>query len=184
MKFLRPIVLGCLVVSCSSPPPDFVPRLSSLDKGESTVADFAGSKVPVLRSEYFEKAWGAPQIQRLADGGWRLRYRKGDTLNFVSVCSLTKGERAPVVPPRWEEASGDPMGPAAPSHTQPWRSSIILSQPVRWYQADGGSGADFPTYKTVDFQATAPDGRSGWYRVEVQSTRDTEVADQIKRVNW
>lgn len=73
-----------------------------------------GAKIPVLRSEYFEKAWGAPQIQRLPDGGWRLRYRKGDTLNFVSVCSMTRGERAPVVPPRWEEPTGGLRHPPLP----------------------------------------------------------------------
>ncbi|MGC4013525.1 MAG: hypothetical protein QM755_03250 [Luteolibacter sp.] len=184
MKFLPPALAFCLLASCSSPPENFVPRLASLDGGTSTTTDLTGAKIPILRSTYFEQAWGAPVIQKMTDGGWKLRYRKGNTLNFVTICSMSSGERAPVVPPQWDEATGDPMSPGTPSHSQKWRSSIILGQQVRWYQVDGGTGADFPRYKTVDFQATGPDGRSGWYRVEVEATRDAEVMDWINRVNW
>lgn len=55
---------------------------------------------------------------------------------------------------------------------------------MKWYQSAGDSGADFPSYETVDFTLTAPDGRTGHYRVEVSTDSPLKAADWIKRVNW
>jgi hypothetical protein len=113
-----------------------------------------------------------------------LRYRQGTTLNFVIINGLTKMEPGPATPPDWEEATGDPEMGAPAAHTQAWRHTSILGKPVKWYQTDGGGGADFPGYQTEDFSLTAPDGRTGFYRITVCSDSESKTTDWIHRVGW
>lgn len=180
---LRPLHSLCAIAlclaSCASPPPSSAREMVETDK-------LASVKMPVLRSSYFEKKWGAPDVEGLSGGGYRLRYRQGTTLNFVIIEGLTKMEPVPANPPDWEEPHDDPEGttPAPAPHKQAWRHTTIAGVPVKWFQADGGSGADFPAYRTVDFAATAPDGRAGRYRITVCSDEDRKAADWIHRVNW
>lgn len=102
-------------------------------------------------------------------------------MNYVFIYGLTHSKPTPVNPPDWfDEGMGNPT----PPHKQSWQVANISGKPVKWYQADGGSGADFPSYKTVDFSLTAPDGRVGNYRIEVSSDSKKKAADWIRRVNW
>lgn len=146
--------------------------------------NLSDARMPVLRSAYFEKQWGKPETEVMSDGTYQLRYRQGTTLNFVVIRSLTKMEPSPATPPDWEEASGDPEMTALPAHKQAWRQTNILGKPVKWYQRDGGSGADFPAYRTEDFSLTSPDGRTGYYRITVDSDAESKTADWINRVSW
>lgn len=148
------------------------------------MADVAQSTIPVLRSSYLEENWGKPTVGRLEDGGWRLTYRQGTTLNFVSIYSMTSGSPAPATPPTWEEASGDPFGPAAPIHSQKWRNATIVGKKVKWYKSDDGGGADFPSYKTVDFSAASPKGGRGHYRIQISTDVEKKAAEWFPRVNW
>lgn len=142
--------------------------------------------MPVLRSAWFEKQWGKPHAEVMDDGTYRLRYRQGTTLNFVIISSLVKMEATPENPPDWEEDNDDPEGttPAPAPHKQAWKHTTILGTPVKWYQADGGSGADFPGYRTVDFSLTAPDGRTGFYHIEVCADSGSKAAAWINHVGW
>ena len=170
MRFVIPalcvFVPGFCLMSCA-------PALSSV-------------KVPVLRSEYFERNWGKPDVEIRPDGGYSLRYRQGTTLNFVMIHGLTSMQPPPTSPPDWVEASEDPEGtrPAPAVHRQSWGRVDILNVPVKWYQADGGSGADFPCYKTVDFALTAPNDRAGFYRIEICAETAPLAACWFERVNW
>lgn len=150
----------------------------------ATVKDLSSVKMPVLRSAYLENAWGAPYVSVENDGTYLLRYRQGDTLNMVIIRSLTKLTPAPEKAPDWEEGSGDPAGPAPVKHSQSWMRTTILGKTVKWYQNDGGGGADFPAYRTVDFALTAPDGRSGFYSIEVCSDSKSKAANWINQVSW
>ena len=143
-------------------------------------------KMPVLRSAWCESHWGKPVTEVMDDGTYQLRYRLSTALNFLIIESLAQMKTAPTSPPDWEEPHDDPEGttPAPPAHKQSWRHTTILGQPVKWYQADGGSGADFPAYRTVDFQLTAADGRTGFYHITVCSDLETKAADWIHRVGW
>jgi hypothetical protein len=182
MRFpLLPIFALCmLAASCTDP--------ALLPQGESrtTSSDLSSVKIPVLRSPYCEKNWGAPEIQVEEDGGYFLRYRQGTSLNYVFIYGLVKPEPVPATPPDWKEESfNDATGfPTIIPHKQSWRETTILGKPVKWYQNDSGGGADFPCYKTVDFSLTAPDGRIGHYRVSVCSDTEAKAADWIKRVDW
>lgn len=142
--------------------------------------------MPVLRSESLEKAWGKPDVSVKRDGTYQLRYRQGTTLNFVMVRSLVRMEPTPAHPPDWEEAYSDPEGirPAPAPHHQSWKLARILGQSVKWYQNDGGSGADFPSYKTVDFPLTAPDGRKGIYQVEICTDSPAKASGWLQRLSW
>lgn len=141
-------------------------------------------RMPVLRSPYFEKNWGKPDIEVMSDGTYQLRYRQGTTLNFVMIRSLTKMEPTPANPPDWKEASENPDIIAPTAHKQSWKHTNILGKPVKWYQRDGGGGADFPAYRTEDFSLTSPDGRTGYYRISVDSDAESKTADWINRVGW
>lgn len=184
MRFPSPIPAAALlafsVAGCTSQTP------ASPNRVDQVSANLAQVKMPVLRSSHFEKAWGKPDVAIMSDGNYRLRYRQEDTLNFVIIESLARLSPTPAKAPDWEEPYEDPEGttpPPAP-HPQEWRRTSILGQPVRWYQNDGGSGADFPCYKTVDFALTAPDGRSGFYRISVCSDSTAKAATWIHQVSW
>ena len=174
---LSACAFGLCLTACVTPAPD----KKSFDSN-----NIAEAKTPVLRSTYFEKEWGKPNVEVMADGTYRLRYRQGTTLNFVIIKSLTEMKATPENPPDWKEAHEDPMGttPAPAPHKQSWKHTTILGKPVKWYQADGGSGADFPAYRTTDFSLTAPDGRTGFYRIDVCSDSSGKAADWIHRVSW
>ncbi len=143
--------------------------------------DVSAVKMPVLRSAYFEKQWGKPDVVAYSDGSYRMRFRQGTTLNYFFIYGCTSAQPVPKTPPEW---SADGAGEAMPSHKQEWQMAKILGKAVKWYQADGGSGADFPSYQTVDFSMTAPDGRVGIYRIIASSTSKKSAGDWIARVNW
>jgi|GEM_PF-3381601 len=181
--FIAVIAVGA--ISCSTPAVAPAPSTTTSEPEETTV-DLANAKVPVVRSAYAEKNWGLPQITIYQDGGYRLIYRQGKTLNYLFIHGMLEGEAAPATAPPWsEESFDDKTGyPKMIRHPQEWQTSTILGKSVKWYQNDGGGGADFPLYKTVDFPAKSPDGRVGYYRIEVATTSTARAADLIKRVNW
>lgn len=178
MRFpLLPAMFPCLMlVSCVDPKP---PTASEV---RETSGDLAEAKVPVLRSAYLEKNWGLPQITTYSDGSYRMRFRQGNTLNYVFIHGLVKPSATPNQPPDVEEYVAID-GPAKLTK-QSWRSAVILGSSVKWYQNDTGGGADFPCYKTVDFALTAPDGRKGHYRIEVCADSEAKAAQWIRKVNW
>ncbi len=176
--FLPVIVCACLSASCATPP--------ETDARQEAGGDFSFVKMPVLRSAYFDKHWGNPDVTISADGGYRLTYRQGTTLNYVFIQGLAKAEPVPASPPDWtEEVWDDRKGTLSLAyHKQPWREATILGTRVKWYQNDSGGGADFPCYKTTDFTLTDPNGKTGHYRISVCATSAASAADWIPRVNW
>ncbi len=142
--------------------------------------------MPVLRSTYFEREWGQPHLAVNPDGSYLLRYRQGTTLNFVIIRGLTNMKPVPANPPAWTGIydDTDETTAAPPAHPQSWKETRILDQQVKWYKNDDGGGADFPCYKTVDFTLTAPNGRAGFYRIEVCAESPAKAADWIHRVSW
>lgn len=182
MRFLPILAITCLAVSCA-PPSSRTPESRAL---QETGGYLSQVKMPVIRSSYFEKNWGQPDVTTFEDGGYRLRYRQGTTLNYVFIQGLAKADPVPATPPDWtEEVWDDRKGTLSLAyHKQPWRETTILGTRVKWYQNDSGGGADFPCYKTVDFTLTGPDGRTGAYRISVCTTNAEEATDWITRVNW
>lgn len=181
-RFLPVIACACLAASCA--PPSSSPTESSAVF--ETGGELSQVKMPVLRSSYFEKNWGKPDLTTFGDGGYRLTYRQGTTLNYVFIQGLAKALPVPASPPDWtEEIWNDQTGAVSLAyHKQPWRDASILGTRVKWYQNDAGGGADFPCYKTTDFTLTDPNGRTGQYRISVCTTSAGEAADWIHRVNW
>jgi len=179
LKIPAMLVTGLALASCTTPASNTA--IGSAARREQVSSDLKDAKVPILRSSYFERDWGAPDVAIFDDGTYRLRFRQGTSLNFVIIQGLLEASPAPATPPDW---SDEYLENTAPSHKQSWRFTSILGIPVKWYQSAGDSGADFPSYETVDFTLTAPDGRTGHYRVEVSTDSPLKAADWIKRVNW
>ncbi|MFT3991436.1 MAG: hypothetical protein QM680_08490 [Luteolibacter sp.] len=176
------IVVSSLLPSCSTESPASLP---AVEKTVEQPADLSSAKVPALRSAWLDRNWGAPEVRIDDDGGYRLRYRQGTTLNFVFIYGLVRAEPVPAKPKDWEEETHDPGElPGLRYHKQSWRTVSVLGKSVKWYQNDGGSGADFPCYKTVDFALTAPDGRKGFYRIEVCATTAAEAATLMRKASW
>lgn len=175
------LLSGFGLVSCVDP----VAPVKTSGGGELS-ENVADAKMPVLKSAYFEREWGKPNVSVKQDGSYILRYRQGTTLNFVLIHGLTSMQPVPANPPAWTDISEVPEGSASPpvSHSQSWKQAKILGQPVKWYKNDDGGGADFPCYKTVDFTLTAPNGRAGFYRVEVCADSPAKAENWIHRVSW
>lgn len=146
----------------------------------------ATGKLAVLHSAWCAENWGGPEnIESMPDGGYRLRYRKADSLNYLWVKASPVPQKTPDSPPPWEEfLEGSEDKVKVLHHAQKWRIARILGREIKWYQVDAGSGADFPQYETLYFEATAPDGRVGWYQVIVCAESDSSAAEWINRVEW
>jgi hypothetical protein len=179
LKISAMLATGLVLASCTTPASNTA--IGSTVQREQVSSDLKDAKVPILRSSYFEKNWGAPDVAVFNDGTYRLRFRQGTSLNYVIIHGLLKATPAPATPPDW---SDEDLERTPPSHKQSWRLTNILGRRVRWYQSAGGSGADFPSYETVDFSLTTPDGRTGHYRIEVSSDSLLKAEDWIKRVDW
>ncbi|MFT4176682.1 MAG: hypothetical protein QM627_08485 [Luteolibacter sp.] len=174
------LAVAMLLPSCGSTPGSAVPQG---DSGEVS-ADLSLAKVPVLSSTWLEKNWGAPRVEVDREGHYHLMYRQGTSLNFVHIYGMTRGEPVPAKPKDWEEQYDNGYTLAIRYNKQSWRTMSILGKSVKWYQNDGGSGADFPCYKTVDFELTDPNGRKGFYRIESCAISAKDAASWMRRVNW
>lgn len=170
------LVLAWPLVSCVGPKPTV---------REQAARGMGRVSMPVLRAPVLEKSWDMPRIETHADGGYRITYRQGTSLNYVFVHGLANPAPVPATPPDMQEDTFTDKGePVSIHHKQSWRTTTIAGQKVKWYQNDAGGGADFPCYKTVDFALTAPDGRTGHYRVEVCAESETKAAEWIRMVGW
>jgi len=78
-------------------------------------------------------------------------------------------------------AEGDPAQQKKP-YKQKWRHAVIAGQPVRWYQNDEGSGADFPMFKTENFAITTSRGTTEYYQVLVSSGMQGDYVSQIDQM--
>lgn len=179
MRLLILPLAAIALVSCTVPTP--ADRSAAIETG----SDLTTVKIPVLRSPWLESRWGAPQVATRADGGYRLTYRQGTSLNYVFIHGVMKPSPVPDTAPDMQEDSFAHNGePVSTHHKQSWRQATVLGKGVKWYQNDAGGGADFPCYKTVDFPLTAPDGRSGHYRIEVCTDEESKAAEWITKVSW
>ena len=154
--------------------------------GCASLSDRPSRSVPLLESDFFAQNWKIQSQRPTRNGGHQIIYRQGTSLNMVMVESLPGAVPVPAIPPPVRfavEAPGEPHG-AVRERPQPWRTTTILGHPVRWFQVDEGSGADFPAYETVVFPLTHPDGRSGYYRVRVLAEDAASAAKWISKVNW
>ncbi|OYV07414.1 MAG: hypothetical protein CFE26_01110 [Verrucomicrobiales bacterium VVV1] len=179
LKISALLATGLTLASCTTPASNSA--IESAVQTKQVSSDLKDARIPNLRSPYFEKSWGAPNVAVFNDGTYLLSFRQETSLNYVIVQGLLEARPAPATPPDW---SDEDLETPAPSHKQSWRLTNILGTPVKWYQSAGGSGADFPCYETVDFTLTAPDGRTGHYRVRVSTDSPLKAEKWIRRLAW
>jgi hypothetical protein len=139
---------------------------ASLKKADS----LAGVKVPVVTSPSFEKKWGAPEIRTSESGNYELNYANPDQPfdRFViqgSPVPFPPLTKAPMV--NGEEMVNDEL--TAVEYPQEFRTVEVAGRQVRWYQESLSGGADGAYYATEGFALTDDKGRTGYYRMVVES---------------
>lgn len=67
--------------------------------------------------------------------------------------------------------------------TQNWRTTSILGKPVRWYQEASGGGADGAYYETEGFALTDPNGKTGYYRMVIETITNAAPA-RFRDLGW
>lgn len=72
LRLLSIVFLGGFFAACTVAP--IQPSRTSSDSSESS-SDLSAVKMPVLRSAFFEKQWGASSVETSGDGGYRMRFR-------------------------------------------------------------------------------------------------------------
>ncbi len=68
------------------------------------------------------------------------------------------------------------------SMKQSWKYTVIDGKPVRWYQVDEGSGADFPQFRTEPFAVTTAKGKTEYYVVMVSNGMKDNYVQQIDQM--
>ena len=130
----------------------------------------AGVTVPVLKAPRLEASWGAPEIDLAPDGGYRLSYKDlSRPFERLVIHGSPRALPALVDPPLlgYQDFVNDEL--TGLTRPQSWQSTRILNREVRWFKESEGGGADGDYWSTEGFSATAPDGRSGHYRLVIES---------------
>lgn len=142
---------------------------SCVTPGSSTSASIE------LHSPMLEKQW----ISKTEEAG--LRYvdpqtRLNDLLIRKVAAPTTMMSSPPDIRPMYDPSS-KPL-----SMKQSWKYTIIDGKTVRWYQADQGSGADFPQFKTEPFAVTTASGKTEYYVVMVSNGMQDNYVQQIDQM--
>lgn len=147
-------------------------------------SSLAGVTVPVLRAPGLDSKWGAPQMDVAADGSYRLSY-KDPSRPFERLVIYGSPKPMPQLtePPlvSYEDFVNDEL--VGLTRPQSWQSTVILSRSVRWFKESDGSGADGEYWGTEGFSATAADGRSGNYRLVIETITKSAPA-RFGEVGW
>lgn len=148
----------------------------------------ADAKVPLLRSPALEKRWGKPKLSILADGSYRLRYDKPKD-SFESLLIMGSPKTFPTVgdlPPAYQASYPDANGKFGKPIQPEWQAPVIIAgKSFRFAQYSDLSGADPIRYASETLTLTAPDGRSGSYRIVADSNLEIEnPRSYIETVNW
>lgn len=140
------------------------------------VDSLAGVKVPIVTSPSFERKWGAPEIRTSATGNYELNYANPDQPfdrlaiqgSPVPFPALTKAPKL-----TGEKMVSDELTPV--EYPQEFRAVKVAGRQVRWFQESLSGGADGAYYATEGFALTDAQGRTGYYRMVVESGDDAHA---------
>lgn len=144
----------------------------------------AGLEVPVLRSALLAKSWGIHRQESSPEGYYRLDY-KDPKRPFERL--IIHGSPRPfpslITPPKMDKDTFVDGELGTIQVAQGWKSTSVLGKPVRWYQSYSGGGADGPVWETEGFSLTDPNGKTGYYYLEIESITDAAPA-RFRDVSW
>lgn len=147
-------------------------------------SSLAAASVPILRAPGLDAKWGAPQMDVAADGSYRLSY-KDPSRPFERLVIYGSPKPMPVLtdPPlvSYEDLVNDEL--TGLTRPQAWETTVILGRSVRWFKEADGGGADGDYWSTEGFSVTAADGRSGNYRLVIESITKAAPA-RFREVGW
>jgi hypothetical protein len=145
-------------------------------------------RVPVAQSRILEVRWGKPELSVLSDGSYLLKYQQ-DESGFERL--LVIGSPAifgtAASPPSYMEQIYDEEArePKLVEQQPEWVVGNALGRSVRYAMSSAGSGADPQEFATETFRASAPDGRSGSYRIFASSNiGQSTAASYLATVTW
>lgn len=180
MKTLLPLVaaaaFGLAACSTTDTPSSTQLPVTSLDVD-----------APVLDAKGLGKGW-EQQFQTVSNDGqsYEIRYRhQSDPFEQLVIYGSTKPFPKLVNPPVLTKPSMDGLYENDPGIKTPqsWKSTSIMGQTVRWYQEDVPDGADGSYYSTEGFSLTSPEGKTGYYRLVIESVTGAAPA-RFSKVGW
>lgn len=128
--------------------------------------------LPVLRSPARAEAWGAPKREATKDG-YRLTYTNPSNKRERL---LIEGSRSSfyhlLYPPNCTGTRLVNGVPTRVSEAQMWQKSLVLNQPIKWYQRSLQADDFGAIFRSLGAELKAPDGSKGFYRIEVEGTKN------------
>lgn len=152
--------------------------------GLETVPSLGERTIPVLSAPALAKSWGAPTLEASPSGGYRISYKHpSKPFERLVIYGSPKPFPALATPPdlSYETMVNDEL--TALTKPQSFRSTSILGKPVRWFVESEGGGADGVYSTTEGFSLTAPDGRTGHYRIVIESVSNAAPA-RFREAGW
>ncbi|MDQ8189259.1 hypothetical protein [Roseibacillus persicicus] len=142
---------------------------------------------PVLTARGLGKGW-EQQWQTVSNDGqsYEIRYRhQSDPFEQLVIYGSTKPLPKMTKPPVLTTPSRDGLYEDDPGIKTPqsWKSTRVMGQTVRWYQEDVADGADGSYYSTEGFSLTSPEGKTGYYRLVIESVTGAAPA-RFSKVGW
>lgn len=149
-----------------------------------TASSLGGLQVPILRSASLESSWGAPYQEVSPEGYYRLSYKDPNRpFERLVIYGSPRPFPSLISPPKMSVDTLVDGELGTIEKTQKWQYAIVLGRTLRWYQEYSGGGADGAYYETEGFSATAPNGKTGYYYLAVESVTKAAPA-RFSEVAW
>jgi len=155
---------------------DFYPSLAQEDSLTGAAALKEVTTIPILKVPSFEAKWGAPSVRVSRSGNYELNYANPDQpFDRVAVHASEKPFPTFKTVPKvnGERMVNDEL--TAVKVPQKFRTVVIEGKTVKWFQEALSGGADGAYYMTEGFSLTDASGKTGYYRLVVESGDNADV---------
>lgn len=132
----------------------------------------ADTPLPVLSSPSRAQAWGPPKTTS-TKGGYRLTYTNpSNSKERLVIEGSPKPFYHLFYPPNLTGTRTVNGIAVEVNQAQMWQQSLVLNQPVKWYQRTLPSEDYGAIFRSLGAPLKTPSGSAGFYRVEVEGTKN------------
>lgn len=197
LKHLAPLVAASVLLTAlpslqaqeTLAPEPWTERLFALRDHLSEAKNRKKVFIPFLHSPALERAWGKPELLVGKDGSYLLSYQSPhSSLDLFTIHAFsTPFPALSEVPVTNEPAMVNDELATIRRHQEWEAASLILKRPdttqrlgLRYFQLDGGGGADAPLYATDTFTITL--GQSTGYYVLTTTTVSESMEQRLQNL--